>query len=135
MYILNRFDYKTSKNEAMYMDTFRNTRQQMEEYCHNYILEKQGDNIEISFENFVYENNETPNRQRALTHGAFYIRKSKYDPNKLTVCEKKKIYGYLYNTYQIIPHLNFTISYDGPIQYPFYYNDNFTLELIYDKEN
>ena len=131
MYVLVEFDYTTKDNKVISAGSLYDTLNELENEAHNYILEKQGDNIHIDYYDFIYNYDEEPNRQRALEFGAFYVKKSKYDVNKFTIREKKKIYGIFYNTYETINHKSYTLVKGDDIKHNPFYNNEFDKEIDY----
>jgi hypothetical protein len=110
LYYLNKYDYKDDVNICICFDNLFNVQHEMKIYAYNYIIERQGDNLNKEYQNFEYEYNEKPNRRRQQLCGPFYIKKSKNDTNKITIKEYKKNYGYFYNGYEDINHIKLTIS-------------------------
>lgn len=102
MYYVNEYDYESKKNNIIYGDvSYYNAINAMEDYAHKYIMDKSGVNLK-NYEDYVYDYDKEPNRDRQLLTSEYYIKKSKHSLDKITCRRKIKKYGYLYNSYDII---------------------------------
>jgi hypothetical protein len=131
MYYLNKYDYNKKINEVIYYDTLINVIHEMKLQTMNYIIHKQGSNISINYKDFIYNDNEKPIRKRRELTGPFYIKPSKNINNCLTIKEYRKIYGYLYNSYEDINHVRFTISKANKKAIKKYWKDKFENKEVY----
>ena len=133
MYVTNEFNYSTMENQKVYNGSYYNCLANLEEMAHCYILAKQGDNLIKDYNELVYEYNELPNRNRQMLRGPFFIRKSKYDPNKFTIMEYKKEYGYICNSFKTIKHISYSVTYDHLIVEELFKNPYFDLHKLYNE--
>lgn len=109
MYQLSVYDFSSQENKVLSSGTMENMLLLMESATHDYILSKQGDVYGTDYRSFIYRYGDSPNRSRANVNGAFYIEIDKYDPLRYVIREKKKIYGWFWNSFTYINHLEFAV--------------------------
>lgn len=133
MYFLAEYNYEKAENQVLYVDSFNNCLNGMEDEAHKYIINNGGLDKNIKYDELVYDYDKEPNRNRQLLVSEYYVKKSKHNLNKITVRRKIKHYGILFNSYIIknmcsyqvikfidfsfMPHIN--VNFEKKYEYKF----------------
>ena len=115
MYYLNKYDYKTGKNNVIGYDSIINIKSQQRLQAYNYTVKMNGEKIKQLYDDLFYTKGNYPNRERQQLCGAFYITNSRHDDNILYVKEYYKDYGYIYNSFYVISHIKEPYAYHRAI--------------------
>src|SRR3989304_3301766 len=110
MYNVIVFNYQEKESKIHYSDSLYNCIEYMYEKAFSYVLENQGINYGDDINDFIYEYKTSPDINRLFESGTFYIEKNRNNLYGISIKEKRKEYGYIFNSYQIIKHKKIFIA-------------------------
>lgn len=125
------YNFITKKSQVVTILSKTEAERYLQEVLQSYIIEKQGKDC-MPPPDKLDELYMEPWLGRSFGQRRFYIKKSLNNPNKFTIIEKKKVYGYLYNGFEYTKHMtahiytNFILKNHSEVSYPkkdVYYDD------------